>query len=915
MTIKLKYITLCLALLGTITTQAQRIITGTVQDETAQSLPFAAVALLHDSVPLKTGQTEMDGLFQFSMQSETEYVLKVSYVGYEVYEKTINVSSLKDTLNIGIIKLRPLSKMLDEAVITAQRDPVQIKGDTTEFNASSFKTQPNAPAEELIKKLPGLEVEKDGSILAKGEPVRKILVNGKPFFGNDPKIALQNFPADAIESVQVFEKKSDQAEFTGIDNGEREMTINIIIKPSHNRRTSGKATAGVGTNSRYLGRGTFNKFTEVQKITVLGAANNINKTGFSEEDFLSFTNNGQSVNNNRPNNNVGKGFQEGQSGGINFIQNKTKNTDINASYFLSNQDVLNDRVLYRQNFLPTGNYTTRSNAVINTGTKNHRFSGYIDQKLDSLTSFRFTSSLNFNENTYKSNSFGQNFRQDTIRQTQTKKQSNTEGSGIGLNSNILLRRRLGKAGRTVSLNLGYNRNTGDRAVFTNAQTQFYDALTQLVRRNDTIFQNDSRNNNRNSYSGTLSYTEPLSKKFLGEINYRYSTIGNHAEREVFNLLKNESNLALSNFYNSAFLSHRAGSTLRFNQKGLTASAGVQGQRSILRGDFISTNQVVRQQFQYILPNARLEFNPSKTKRVNFSYETDVREPSIEQLQPVQDNSDPLNLFLGNADLQPEYANRIRLSFTNFNKTTYAYFNGNLNFTLTDNKIVNTLSVDTLLRRTYQPINVNGFADANGHLSAGWRFWQQRIRFNLTSNVSQAQGLSFVNGSENLTQRFNASLKSRLELRYQDTFELAFRAGVRYNQSKFSLQTNLNQTFWIYDYESDMTVGLPFDMRLNTIFEYSLYTATSFGKAQGIPIWNAAFSKYFNGRTFELRLSVIDILNRNTGINRTAEANYIQEETIRSLGRYGLLSLTCSFNKGKGKGKNKDKIKGERNNFD
>lgn len=893
MTIQLKYITLCLALLGTISTQAQRIITGTVQDERTQSLPFAAVALLHDSVAVKTGQTETDGLFQLSIQSETGYVLKISYIGYEVFEKTITISPTKDTLNIGIIQLRPLNKMLHETVITAQRDPVQIKGDTTEFNASSFKTQPNAPAEDLIKKLPGLEVEKDGSILAKGEPVRKILVNGKPFFGNDPKIALQNFPADAIESIQVFEKKSDQAEFTGIDNGEREMTLNIIIKPAHNRRTSGKATAGVGTGSRYLGRMTFNRFTEIQKLTVLGAGNNINKTGFSEDDFLSFTNNGKPANN-TSNNNTGKGFQESQSGGLNFIQNKTKSTDINASYFFTNQNVLTDRVLQRQNFLPAGNYTTRSNAIINNGTKNHRFSGYIDQKLDSLTSFRFTSALSLNENRNELNSNGQNFKQDTIRQTRTKRESNTEGSGIGLNSNILLRRRLSKAGRTVSLNLGYNRNTGDRNVSTDAKTLFYDVLTQLVKRNDTIFQNDSRNNNRNSYSGTLSYTEPLSKKFLGEINYRYATIGNHAEREVYNLLKNETNMALNAFYNSAFLSHRAGSTLRFSQKSLSAAVGVQGQRSILRGDFISTNQVVKQKFQYVLPNARLEFSPSKTNRFNFSYETDVREPSIEQLQPVQDNSDPLNLTLGNPQLQPEYANRVRLSFTNFNKKTYAYFNGNMNFTLTDNKIVNTLSVDTLLRRTYQPINVNGFMDANGHLSAGWRFWKQRIRFNLTSNISQAQGLSLVNGSENLTKRFNASLRSRVELRYQDTFELAFKAAVRYNQSKFSLQTALNQTFWIYDYETEMTVGLPFDMRLNTIFEYSLYTATSFGKAQGVPLWNVAFSKYFNNRKMELRLSVIDVLNRNTGINRSADANYIQEEIVRSLGRYALLSVTYSF---------------------
>ena len=323
--------TFLLFCLGKMTAQ-KTIVRGTVQDETAHSLPFAAVLLLQDSTPVSTFQTDDDGEFSLSATAtDSFFILKITYVGYENFEQKITVSPLKtDTLSLGSIKMTPLSIRLSEAVVTAQRNPVEVRGDTLAFAASAFKTQPNALAEDLLKKMPSIEIERDGSIKAKGETVKQILVNGKPFFGKDPRLALQSFPADAVESVEIYEKKSDQAEFSGIDNGEREMTINIIIKPNLNRRKTGKASAGVGSDGRYVGRLTFNKFDETQKITVLGAANNINKAGFSSEDFLSFTNNNKQQVNPQQAASAAQGFQETQSGGVNFIQNWGKATDLNG---------------------------------------------------------------------------------------------------------------------------------------------------------------------------------------------------------------------------------------------------------------------------------------------------------------------------------------------------------------------------------------------------------------------------------------------------------------------------------------------------------------------------------------------------------------------------------------------------------
>lgn len=886
------------------------IVRGTVQDESAHSLPFAAVLLLQNSTPVSTFQTDDDGEFLLSTTATDSFlILKISYVGYDNFEQKITVSTSKmDTFDVGSIKMTPLSIRLAEAVVSAQRNPVEIRGDTLAFAASAFKTQPNALAEDLLKKMPSIEIERDGSIKAKGEEVKQILVNGKPFFGKDPRLALQSFPADAVESVEVYEKKSDQAEFSGIDNGEREMTINIIIKPNLNRRKTGKISAGVGSDGRYVGRLSFNKFDETQKFTVLGAANNINKAGFSSEDFTAFTTNNKKSVNPQQAAATAQGFQETQSGGANFIQNWGKATDLNASYFYNNQNTRNDRQIFRQNFLPSGTFTTRTNAFANTQNGNHRLNGYIDQKIDTFTSFRLTSAFTFTENANRSNSEGTNRRGDTLRQSHSLKNGNTEGSGLGLSTNILLRRRFAKNRRTASISLNYNRNTSDRGTFTDNQAEFFSSTTQAIYRVDTVKQTDNRQNARNNYAATASYTEPLSRYWTGELNYNFSTNDNEADREVYSL-KTEIptlNPYLTNYYTSAFLSHRVGTNLRYNKKSVNFSTGVQKQASILRGSFVTRQQAIKQRFDYFLPNIRLNFNTSKTNRFETFYETSVREPSIEQLQPTQDNADPFNIYLGNPDLQPEYTNRFRIGYTNFNKKTLAYFNGNINVELTDNKIVNALSVDSLLRRTTQPLNIsNGFQTINAHSALGFRFFKQKMRFNLTTNASHSSGTNPVNNTLNLTKRYSASVAPRLEFRLADTFELSLKTVIRYNETRYSIQSALNQAFWVYEYEAEMIVGLPNDARLNTTFDYTFFTSKTFGVTQGIPLLNASISKFLLNRKLELRLSVIDALNRNSGINRTADANYVQQETVRSLGRYGLLTAVYSFNKG---GKKEKKAK-------
>ena len=894
-----------ISVLGHIT--AQTLVRATVLDETENPLPFAAVSLLQlpDSSIVVQGQTNEAGHIEFSTNKKSNhFALQISYIGYESLNKDIiGTGNRRDTLDMGAIKLTPLSKMLAEATITASREAVQIRGDTMAFDAKSYQVQPNAVAGDMIKKMPGVEIEKDGTVKAQGEDVQQILVNGKPFFGNDVQIALQNLPADAIEGVEIYDKKSDQSAFTGIDDGVRHKTINIKLKQNLKRTKSGKIVGGYGTDNRYLGRVNANSFSEKQNITLLGAANNINRTGFAQEDFSAFTGqnkrSGGGASVPQANQNASKGFQETQSGGINYTDQMTSKTELAASYFFNNQKILTDRAVDRQNYLPSGTYYTHAKTFTETANKNHRINTTIDHKIDSLTSFRFAASGSFSENGSENTSNSRNLKGDTLIQNQQNRHSITDGSGFGGSTSLLFRRRLGKAGRTASVNLAYSRNTSERDVALQSIVNYYDA-TGFAYRNDSIDQTDNRNNRRNDYSATVSYTEPLSKKVILEGNYRIGNADNFANRDVYNIKNGEVqelNTTLSNLYNNTFLYNRVGTNLRVlgGQK-YNFSTGVQFQSSILRGEFITRQENLEQHFNYLLPNIRWDYNFSRQKRLNFAYETNVNEPTIDQLQPVRDNSDPINLYIGNKDLRPEYGHNIRLRFSNVNKKTLAYFNANMNGSYSTNKIANMMSVDTLFRRITQPVNTPSAYAANGHLAYGMRFWKQRIRMNWNSNGSVSRGTSFINGVENINDRYNISSSLRAEFQLQDTFELSFKAVVRYSKTDYSFQTNLQQWYWTYNYEAEMMLALPLSMRLNSTFDYTILTGKTFGTTPGIPLLSLALTKYFDKkRTMELRLTVVDVMNRNTGINRTADGNYIQEERIKSLGRYGLLTFTYSLN--------------------
>ncbi len=907
-------------------------ITGVVADGDGKAMENATVLLLasSDSSLVSFGRTKPNGTFELrNVSLAANCFLKLTFVGYEPYFQDV----LKDTkptngstLELGGIRMTPLSKLLNEAVVKAERDPVKINGDTTEFNASSFKVQPNATTEDLIKKLPGMEVDKNGNVKAQGEAVTQVLVNGKKFFGKDPKIALQNLPAGAVDKVKVYDKRSDQADFSGIDDGEREKTIDIQLKKDYSQGTFGNGTLGGGgvegdVASRYLGKFAVNNFSKTQQLSFLGNGNNINQTGFSFEDYAGFTGasrqmasgGGMRINSDNSNGvplDMGgtKGFLKTFSGGVNYNKVFSKKTELNMSYFFNDQ-ISNTRTLTdRENFLGgQSSFLSKTDANSLTENQNHRVNLTLDQKIDTFTSLKLTSNFSMTENTSDNETFSENKRLG-ILQNKGNTLNNTEGGGMSAQNSLLLRRRFMKKGRTVSANVFFNYNQTANNGNLNAVNTFYrngigtDSITK---------QDDDRVNNRSNYGTTISFTEPLGKRQYLEANYSYNATVNAADRKVYRLINNESifNTNLSNKYINDYIYQRTGLTYRINKKEWNFSTGLQYQHSDLNGDLITRDTLIKKSYDFALPNVRFEFNPVQGKRATFSYETSVREPSISQLQPITDNSNPLYISAGNPNLKPEYNNRIRIGYNHFNQATFSAFFSNISFNYTNNKITNAQTTDTLFRRFSQPINVRNDVSANGFIGYNRPIVPQLLRFNARTNASYGRGISLINTSdnilnpkakansiENLTERTSVGLTLGLTLTVRDSFDLSVSGTVNHNNTSYSIQSANNQKYDVYDLETDANWRLPFGLKLFGSFTYNIIKGNSFGTSQGIPLLGAGISKYMlKQNRGELKFQMVDILNRNQGYSRSTDVNYIQEERVNSLGRYAMLSFTYAFN--------------------
>ena len=902
---------------------------GRLVDSTAkQALSEATVSviLVKDSSLVSFSLSDKKGNFEIKDLDAGEYLLLISFTSYETYKKHFSITAEKKTTDLGEIILQKDYKTLPGVTVT-DVVPVKVNGDTVSFNANAFKTKPNATTEDLLKKLPGVQVEKDGTVKAMGENVQKVLVDGKEFFGNDPKLATKNITADMVDQIQVFDDMSEQSKFTKIDDGSRSKTINIKLKKDKNKGDFGKIAAGAGSDGRYEGNLTFNHFRGNQRISLLAAANNTNKQGFSFSDIISsqggmaqfmkggggfdagalkgamiggggFSGGGGS----------GNGISTSRSIGLNYNDQWSRKIDFRSSYFFSQSDNLLKQSSFRQSYYPND---STSDAFTESESRNrnrsHRFNARWEYAIDSMNSILYTANLNFQQSSglYNDTSYTFSNGVNDYLAVTSKTSNKNEREGMNYSGELLYRKKFRKIGRTFTLGWrnGYNESEAENNSF--APNKFYkpDGSLLFSRSQNQIGDQDTRANNNTVSS---SYTEPLGKNKVLELNYAYTHNRNISDKETFDYNSvsgkyDALNLPQTNYFENTNTSSRIGFNYRLQEKKYNYQLGFGmqftelGSRSIRAATGKDTT--ITQSFTNFFPTASFTYSVNKTKNFRFNYRGRTNAPTSTQLQDVRDESNPLQVKTGNPALKQEFINNFSINYSTFNMMSFRFFTSNFSVSTTGNKIVN--SIDSLNQAVTitRPVNLDGVYNVNAFTSIGFPIKKLKgSNVNFSTIINYNRDVSLVYKEKNLTRRW--LLTQTFSFNYnKNKFDMGVTGSLTYNQARYSLQENLNTEYFTQMYSADFSYTFKKDIIASTDLDLLINSGRTDGFNQSIPLWNASLSKQFlKNKTAEVKLTVLDILNQNKSITRTAIENYIEDNRTNVIRRYFMISLIYNLNR-------------------
>lgn len=898
------------------------IVTDTIEKK---ELPNAVVTVLRskDSVLVSFVRTKLDGSFNIPNLKPGNYILMLSRPKYAGYTDRIEIKE-NETKELGKLSIMPAGKLLEELVIRQNR-AIVIRGDTIEYKADSFKVAEGANVQDLLKRMPGLEVDRNGNITAQGQKVERVLVDGEEFFSDDPAVVTQNLRADAIDKVQAFDKKSDQAEFTGVDDGVKSKTLNLVLKEDKKKGYFGKVSAGAGTRERYNEEGMFNLFKGKKKVSAYGILSNTGKIGLGWEDADKFGGgNGfgdgevemgsgyiMITNDNYDNdfsdwgdNYWGEGVPRTIKTGVHF-SNKWMHdkNDINGNYSYKRQ--MNDASGGSLNkyILPDSAYYNFENHRNISTESRQLFTGRYSLQIDSLTS------LTLRINGLKGKSIKEQYTnsgaddEDQHAVNRNKRDYTTNSDNESIMGSFLLKKKFKKVGRTFSWSGSYKYGNKQSFGYFNSYTDFFNPLGQITDQ-DSIEQYKENTGRNNKAQSRIVYTEPLSKKILLELNYTFGLNNTLNDQQTFDKSNNgkyeDYNQTFSNRYSLNILSNSGGAKFQYNSKKLTANAGLNiGHSSYTHKDSAGT-QVNKFNYTNLLPTARLNFKLASQRGLNFNYSGNTQPPAINQIQPLRENTDPLNVTIGNPDLKQAFTNNFSLMYNDFKTLTgrSIWLNGSVSFT--GDAIVMNQTIDAGGKRTIQYVNTNGNYNTWFYGSYNFKIKKPDIglrfgpRFNTSRQINYVNGLK--NTSNNASVNFNIGVskykKENYSIYYDNTFGMQFnKSSISSRKTSFWSQShNLGLDFYFnkekYSIGSDMNI----DLREKT---------DAFDKNNNVYNWSAYVQMKLMKKKGELKLQAFDILNQKIGYNRTTTSNYISERTYEVLRRYVMLSFIWNFSKNPG----------------
>lgn len=869
-----------------------------------------------DSLRPITVLTDSKGEFIFTGLKVDKYRLATSASGYDIIVQTINLqASNKSPLQFTLTKL---AKELGEVVVIAKKPVVVQKGDTLEFNASELKVNPDATAEDLIKKLPGVVVDKDGNVTAAGEQVKKVTVDGRDFFGDDATAALKNLPASVIDKIQVFDKLSDQAAFTGFDDGNSVKSINIVTKSGMRNGQFGRIYAGAGTQGTYNAGGNISLFKNNMRLTFVGLTNNVNQQNFASQDLLGMSGGGGGRGGGGggfgggSNFNVGakSGISNTNSFGINYSDQWSKKVDVSGSYFFNDNNTNNNQFSNTQNFISNDTILyKKQNVLSNIKNDNHRFNFRLNYKIDDKNSLMIVPSLSIQNTRLSSDVANFNSYSPTDSLSKSDNNTNSKGSGFNFNNNILFRHSFAKKGRTVSINFGTAINKNDGDTYNLNKTSYY---SNTGNTDDSLQQYTNSVSNGYQLSGNVAYTEPIGKKGQLQINYSPSFSKSKSDLEVFkyDYTGDKYSLfvdSLSNKFDNTINKQSTGLTYRLGDRDNMFSVGLSYQYTELNSDQSYPYAAkVSKNFNNVLPNLMWRKKINARNSIRVFYRASTNTPAVSQLQDVINNSDPLYVTKGNSNLKQQVGNTLstRYTFTNTGKSKSFFANIFLqqNSNYITNAIYNIRRQDTVLSNTVTlhpgsqlsvPINMDGYWSLRSFLtySMPLKFMKTNLSINAGYNYSNTPGMidKIKNVSQSTTYNAGVVLASNIS-QYVD-FNLNYSANFN------SVKNTINPTTKYIQQSAGVQINL-LDKKgwfVQNDVTNENYSGLTGGFNQNYWLWNAGIGKKFlKNQAGELKLTVFDLLKQNQSITRTTTASSIQDVQNQVLQQYFMLTFTYNL---------------------
>jgi hypothetical protein len=894
---------------------------GIVADSAGGGIDGAMVVALAlpDSLLSKFSLSSGNGSFNLSRVPVGEYLLQITMLGHQTVRRPFSVTAAD--VDAGTINLEVLAVEMEALVVSVDHVPFVNRRDTLDYNARAFVTRPNATVEELLARLPGIDVDADGTIRAQGQEVRNVLVDGKEFFGSDPTIATRNLPADAIERVQVYDKQSDMAEFTGIADGQEEWTINLELREDARRGYFGQAVGGLGGGlepvavieaqpngrTRYNESLNINRFSPTTQLALLGNANNVNEAGFAWGDFVNFSGGARGLGGggNRGGGGGGgsrggiqlgggrsDGFTESMSLGLNANHDFTDDRWIRSSYFYTGLDNVQQQTTLQQQLLGSS-AAALQNASADQSTANttHRVNLNAQYAISDGHDIRLRGNLSVGSSSMTSLQSSETTTFDGRVQNTGISNNVVDGNDLGGSASLTWRKRLAENGRSLvaaaTTSIQEPELYGDLETTTGIANRNGDLVMQ------DLIQQQSRTGRTLSLSQRLSITQPVGVGGIFEVFGQRREVNEDQDNSVFDIGTGTPifNDVLSSSFERTYSYLRGGFRFNKNTADSRFVVGLQVQRSNLDGTILDRDEHIENGYTHVLPSADYRIQLDEAKTLNLRYTTSTREPSMTELQPFADNTNPIRTYIGNPNLTPEYSHSFTADYRFFDQFSFVNLFTYFRFSYTSDDIVQSRVVDEQALQTVMPVNIDHSWSTNGGLTYGRPIRSIGARINLNYSFNYTRGVEILNELENNSRVMRNTIDASIDNRDKEIFEV--RAGARYsfNDIENTLNQELNQVYLDRTFYGNAMLHYGAGWTFSATLNYRLYDEDVFGVSdRNVAMLQASISKLAMNNRVELELIGFDILDQNKGVAYTTGASFIQERRTESLGQYVMLKV-------------------------